>query len=174
MPRKILVGYATKYGSTREVADAMAAQLRTHGFEVDLLPLKSIRKLEGYDAAVIGAPLYMFHWMKDATAFLSKFQSRLTRLPVAVFALGPFNDKESEWAEVRRELDGELAKFPWLKPVSIKVVGGKFDPAALTFPYNLIPAMKSLPPSDILNWEEIRAWADEVAENFKAQHSQIV
>lgn len=168
MPGKILVGYATKYGSTQEVADAVAAQLRTHGFEVDLLPLKTVRRLEGYDAVVMGAPLYMFHWMKDATAFLSRFKEVLSRMPAAVFALGPFNDKESEWAEVRKELDGELARFPWFKPVSIKVVGGKFDPAALTFPYNLIPAMKGIPASDIRNWEEIRAWADEVGVIFKA------
>jgi menaquinone-dependent protoporphyrinogen oxidase len=60
-------------------------------------------------------------------------------------------------------LDKELANFAWLKPVSITVFPGKFDPASLRFPYNLIPALKNMPPSDERDWEAIRAWAIEIA-----------
>ena len=61
--------------------------------------------------------------------------------------------------EVRKNLDAELAKFTWLKPVSVQLVGGRFDPTRLRFPYNLIPALKQAPASDARDWEEIRAWA---------------
>jgi menaquinone-dependent protoporphyrinogen oxidase len=64
-------------------------------------------------------------------------------------------------------LDKELAKFPWLAPVAKQVFGGKFDPAKLRFPYNLVPALKRLPVSDIRDWEAIRDWASGVAEKLQ-------
>jgi menaquinone-dependent protoporphyrinogen oxidase len=79
--------------------------------------------------------------------------------PVAIFALGPFHDDEKEWQDVRAQLDKELAKFPWLTPVTLGVFGGKFDPAKLRFPLSFLPALKQMPASDIRDWTAIRAWA---------------
>jgi menaquinone-dependent protoporphyrinogen IX oxidase len=36
------VAYATKHGSTREVADAVAGSLREHGLDVDLRPAADV------------------------------------------------------------------------------------------------------------------------------------
>ena len=63
----------------------------------------------------------------------------------------------------REQLDKELAKFPWLTPGAIAIFGGKFDPQKLTFPYNLVPALKNMPASDIRDWTAIRAWASTLA-----------
>jgi menaquinone-dependent protoporphyrinogen oxidase len=166
MSSSILVGYATKYGSTKEVAEAVAATLREGGLEVDLRPMRDVRSLEGYGPVVMGAPLYMFRWHKDAKSFLSRHREALTKRPVAVFALGPTEDRPKDWQEVRTQLDKELSKFPWFAPVAVEVFGGKFDPAALTFPYNLIPAMKTMPVSDIRDWNAIRAWANSLPAKF--------
>jgi menaquinone-dependent protoporphyrinogen oxidase len=89
MSDSTLVAYATSYGSTREVAEAVAATLREHGLEVDIQPMRQVRTLAGYSAVVLGAPLYMFRWHKDARRFLSRNRQALTELPVAIFALGP-------------------------------------------------------------------------------------
>ncbi len=142
MSAEVLVGYATRSGSTQEVAKAVAATLRERGLEVDLKPLRSVQTLAGYRMLVLGAPLYMFRWHKDALVFLSRHKEALNRLSVAVFALGPFRDDEKEWRGVRAQLDKELAKFPWFAPVTRKVFGGKFDPKKLGFRFTFIPAMK--------------------------------
>jgi menaquinone-dependent protoporphyrinogen oxidase len=68
---------------------------------------------------------------------------------------------------VRAQLDKELAKFPWLNPVTIEIVGGKFDPATLRFPFNLIPGLHKMPVSDIRDWDAIRAWANNLAATFQ-------
>lgn len=163
MSSSILVGYATRYGSTQEVAEAIAATLRESGLEVDLQPMRAVRTLEGYTAVVLGAPLYMFHWHKDAKSFLSRHRKALMERPVAVFALGPFEDTPKQWQDVRANLDKELAEFPWFAPVAVEIFGGKFDPAKLDFPYSLVPGLKKLPAADIRDWTAIRAWANNLA-----------
>ena len=163
MSGSVLVGYATRSGSTQEVAEAVAVTLRDSGAEVDLRPMRDVRTLNGYRMMVLGAPLYMFRWHKEALAFLSRHKEATKKLPVAVFALGPFHDEEKEWQSVRAQFDKELAKLPWFTPVAHEVFGGKFDPTKLRFPMNLIPALRKMPASDIRNWDAIRTWARDLA-----------
>ena len=167
MPTSVLVGYATRYGSTQEVAEAVAATLRERGLVVDIGPMREVRTLDQYRAVVLGAPLYMFHWHKDALHFLARHREALMQRPVTVFALGPLHAEEKEFEEVRKQLDKELAKFPWLTPAAIAIFGGKFDPEKLTFPHNLVPALKKMPASDIRDWTSIRAWASNLAAQFQ-------
>jgi len=159
---RVLVAYATRYGSTREAAEAVAATLREHELEVDVQPMREVRTLEGYRAVVLGAPLYMFRWHKDALGLLSRLRGALTERPVAVFALGPIHDEVKEWHEARAQLAKELAKFPWLTPVATEVFGGKFDPAKLSFPWSLLPALRNMPASDVRDWTAIRTWASDL------------
>ena len=168
MSGSILVGFATSYGSTKEVAETIAATLDDSGLSAGCQPLSKVRSLEGYDAVVLGAPLYMFRWHKDAKGFLSRHRQALAARPAAVFALGPFHEDAKEFQEARAQLDKELLKYPWFRPVAIEIFGGKFDPAALRFPYNLIPALKQMPASDIRDWDAIRAWARGLATQLQA------
>jgi len=154
-----LVGYATRSGSTQEVAETIAATLREDGLTVVCQPLKEVQTLDGYGAVVLGAPLYMFRWHKDAMRFLSRHRQALTERSAAVFASGPIEDNVQQWQDARGHLDKELLKFPWFAPVAVEIIGGKFDPAKLTFPYNLLPALKRMPASDLRDWTAIRAWA---------------
>jgi menaquinone-dependent protoporphyrinogen oxidase len=163
MQIRILVGYASKYGSTQEVAEAIAATLRENELMVDLKPMREVKSMEEYTAVVLGAPLYMSHWHKEARSFLSKHREALTKRPVAVFALGPLNVEEKEWKEIRAQLDKELAKFPWLTPIAIEIFGGKLDPEKLRFPDNIITSLPAsplhkTPAIDVRNWTVIRAW----------------
>jgi flavodoxin len=119
MAGSVLVTYATRSGWTREVAEAVAATLREHHLEVNIQPMKAVSSLAGYRAVVLGAPLFMFRWHKDARCFLSWHRQALQECSVAVFALGPFHDVEEEWEGMRGQLEKALAKFPWFKPVDI-------------------------------------------------------
>ena len=163
MSASILVGYATTYGSTLEVAAAVAEELRKEGMEVDLQPVRKVRSLDGYQAVVLGAPLYMFRWHNDARHFLAQHQKALKEIPVAIFALGPFHNKEDELKSARQQLDKELAKYAWLAPAAVRVFTGKFDPDALRFPYSLIGPMKKMPACDERDWPAIRLWAASLA-----------
>lgn len=157
--KTILITYATMSGSTQEIAEFVANELTHLGQPIELRPCREVNDLKTFSGIVIGAPIYMFHLHKEAQRFLQRHQKNLADLPVAVFAGGPYGPNAAQDAlEVRKNLDNELAKLAWLKPVSVQLVGGRFDAALLRFPYNLIPALKQAPASDARNWEEIRTW----------------
>jgi menaquinone-dependent protoporphyrinogen oxidase len=163
MSTKILVAFATQYGSTKEVAEAIVSVLRENGIEADLRPLREVRTLNDYYALIIGSPLMMYRLHNDMHGFLSRHRQALLKLPVSVFALGPVHDPHDakEWQDSQSQLDKELAKLPWFKPVEIKLFGGRFDPKLLRFPMNKLAGPE--PATDIRDWEEIRAWAGALA-----------
>lgn len=172
MQTRVLVAYASKYGSTQEIAETIAATLRESGLEVELEPAKEVKALDEYTAVVMGAPIYMFHWHKEAKSFLSRHREVLTKLPVAIFASGPFHDEEEEWKEVRAQLDKELEKFPWLTPIAIVIFGGKYDEEKLRFPDNILvrlpgSPLHNMPAIDTRDWETIRDWASKLAARFQ-------
>ncbi len=165
MSDSILVAYATRYGSTQEVAERVAATLRECGLKVEVKPARQVRDLEGYRAVVLGAPLYIGRWLKDAQSFLGRHQQALIGRPVAIFTLGPTQAEGLKSPEVRVQLDQELAKYPWLKPIAAELFGGKYDPAKLHFLDRLLGALPAsplynMPASDVRDWEAISAWAN--------------
>jgi len=157
----VLVAYATKYGTTREVADAIGQALSEQGIRVDVRPAGEVRDLTGYSAVVLGTAMYYFMLRREAKRFLARHRKTLSNLPVALFALGPFNDTPEELASARVPVDKYLAKSSWLSPVAVGIFGGRHDPSALRFPDNN-PAMRNMPPSDARDWEAIGKWANEL------------
>ena len=170
MSDKVLVAYATRYGSTQEVADAVAAALRQSGLAVDLQPMRQVRTLNGYGAFVLGAPLYIGSFLKDAQRFLAQHGPALAGRPVAVFALGPIagSAEDPEWQAARASLDKEIQKVPGLAPVAVELFGGKYNPQGLNLADRLLAALPAsplhnLPASDVRDWTAIRAWASDLA-----------
>lgn len=163
MTGRILVAYATKHGSTHEVAEAVAATLAGEGIDVDLRLAAEVRRVEEYAAVVLGGALYMGRWHGDARRFLARNREELARVPVAFFAMGPHTMEPERVAESRGQLDRALAKAPEVEPVGVAIFGGVVDPTKLRFPLNRMPA------SDARDWDAIRAWARGLAPALSAE-----
>ncbi len=168
--RSILLAYAPRYGSTQEVTEAITAALRQAGLEVDIQPMQAVRTLATYDAVVLGAAIYNAKWHPDAHRFLSQHQEALRQRLVAIFALGPLSDSDTAMRNSRRQLDKELAEYPWLKPVAVEMFAGKYDPSkpGLGFFERLLPAR------DHRDWEAIRAWANALAAQLQHNEQALV
>ena len=167
--KSILLAYATRFGSTQDVAETIAASLRQSGFDVDMQPMSDVKTLATYDAVVLGAAIYNARWHADAHHFVSLHQEALEQLPVVIFTLGPLSPSEAAKRNSRRQLDKELAKYPWLKPVAVEIFAGKYDPSkpGLGFFERFLPAR------DYRNWDAIRAWAYALAARLQ-QNEMIV
>jgi menaquinone-dependent protoporphyrinogen oxidase len=166
--KSILLAYATRFGSTQEVAETIAASLRQAEFEVDMQLMQEVSTLANYDAIVLGAAIYNAHWHPEAHNFLSRHQEAINQLPVAIFTLGPLSPNEAAKRNSRRQLDKEVAKYPWLKPVALEIFAGKYDPSkpGLNFFERFLPAR------DYRNWDAIRAWANALPAQL--QHNEVL
>lgn len=167
MAPNVLVAYATRTGSTEEVAQTVAEVLRSHNLPADLRRAADVHSIEPYTAVVICAALYVGRLHKDVRRFLSAHCTALAKLPVALFVLGPVQNEEEDWTGARQQLEKELKTYPWLSPAVQRIVGGKFDPARLGFPFNLLPALRKIPASGVLDWNLIREQAIQLAGKFQ-------
>jgi menaquinone-dependent protoporphyrinogen oxidase len=150
---EILIAYATKHGSTHEVAETIAGRLAEAGAETHTLPVQRVESLDEYDAVVLGAPMYMGRWHGDARAFLRRHREALATRPLAVFALGPVRDEPKQWEGARKQLYDTLAHFPGIEPVTVAMFGGAIVPETLHFPFSHVPA------GDLRDWAAIEEWA---------------
>jgi menaquinone-dependent protoporphyrinogen oxidase len=155
-----LIAYATKHGSTHEVAKFVAAHLADVGVEAHTLPAHDVRSLDAYQAVVLGAPLYMGRWHPDARAFLRRFRSELATRPLAVFALGPVEDKPEQWEGAAKQFHRALAHVPGVEPVTVEVFGGAIVPETLHFPFSRFPA------GDLRDWDAIRTWTERLPDKL--------
>jgi menaquinone-dependent protoporphyrinogen oxidase len=154
---RVLVAYATRHGSTKEVAEEIAATLIAEGVTVDVMPAANVGHLHGYEGVVLGGALYTGRLHKDARRFLARHADELARRQLAVFAMGPRTLEAKDVAASRAQLDRALTR---VEPVSVVIFGGVIRPDALRFPFNRMPA------GDARDWDAIRGWACELAPRF--------
>lgn len=84
-----LVVYASKHGSTAEIAEVIGETLRERGFVTDVRPAKGVRRIDEYRLVVVGSAVYMFRWQGDAIDFLKRFRHELETRPTWLFSSGP-------------------------------------------------------------------------------------
>jgi menaquinone-dependent protoporphyrinogen oxidase len=161
----VLVAYASKRGSTAEIAETVAATLRREGLSVCLEPADEVRSLEPYDAVVLGSAVYMKRWRGDARDFLKKHRKTLRQMPFWVFSSGPVGDPTQDnpdWAEPPKLAE----KLEELGGRGHAVFGGCL-PAK---PQGMIERamVEGVPREyrDRRDWGEIRTWAKQVASSL--------
>ena len=144
MYRSILVAYATKHGSTREVAETIAGVLRADGYDVVVRPASDVTCLDDVEAVVLGGALYTGRWHRDARRFLSRFRGELAARRLAIFGMGPKTMSMEDVTGSRDQLGRALQSFPDLQPVTTAVFGGVIDPSVSALPV-LAPARQRCP-----------------------------
>jgi menaquinone-dependent protoporphyrinogen oxidase len=156
---QVLVAYASKRGSTAEIAQVIADTLRRAGLDVDCTPVDDVAAVAPYDAVVLGSAVYIKRWRGDAKHFLRKHANELADRPFWVFSSGPVggpSDDDPAWTEPRRVLE----KVEELDARDHVVFGGAL-PAE---PHGIMAKAMAdeVPPEyrDRRDWDAIRSWAE--------------
>jgi len=92
MANRVLVAFATKYGSTAEIGETIGQVLQEAELPAEVRNVKDISDLTPYTAVVLGSAVYMFKWRKEAAKFLQKNEQALSQRPVWLFSSGPTDE----------------------------------------------------------------------------------
>jgi menaquinone-dependent protoporphyrinogen oxidase len=159
MNTRMLVAYASRAGSTAEVARAVGEVLRAAGHEVDVRPVKEVHDLMGYDALVLGSAIWAGKPLPEAVRFAKDQRNAFVHVPVAYFILcDTLREDTPENREVARNY---LAPLDTVQlPVSAGLFGGvrdfsKLNPLLRWFLKNVVRLVEG----DGRNWDAINAWA---------------
>ena len=158
MQDKVLVAYASRTGSTAEVAEAIGKALHGEGDAVDIRPAKDVTDMSPYRAAIVGSAIYMGRWMSEAVKFVKTHRDALSRIPVAYF-LVCLTLNEDNYHTVAAYVDPIRAM---VKPVDVGLFTGRLDYSKLPFLYRLVAKTMKAPEGDFRNWEAIHTWATEL------------
>jgi len=161
MEKRVLVTYASKYGSTGGVADAIAKELCSRDVAADVLLIQNVRNIASYRAVVVGSAIYMGKWMSEAADFIKENRDVLRQVPVAYFlvCMSLAQPTEKKRAEVLSYTDPILKAVPEIKPVGIGTFAGALDYKNLSWIYKKVLKSKETPEGDFRDWNAIRAWA---------------
>lgn len=164
---KVLVAYASKYGSTTEIAERIGQVLVRAGLDVDVLPAEQTGEIERYQAVVLGSGVYAGHWRKGAVAFLEANETALARRPVWLFSSGPTGEGDPvEILDGWRFPHAQQAIADRIQPQDIAVFHGKIDLSTLHLGDKLIIKAVKAKVGDYRDWEAIEAWAGKIAQQL--------
>lgn len=172
MTHKILVTYASRAGSTAEVARAVGKILSEDGMQVAVLPMQAVQDLSNYQAVIAGSAIRNSKWLPEAIQFIRAHQATLRHKSFAIFTvcitLAISNSDQS-----RSAVSGWVSPVrAMVRPLSEGLFAGTLDFSKLPFNWDTLrvrvtAALGIFPRGDHRDWTAIQAWAESLKPMFR-------
>lgn len=161
----MLVTWASKHGSTSEIAAAVALGLqdcdagRAGGLVASAVPVEQQPDPTGFDAVVLGSAVYVGRWREEARHYAAEHATALRSRPVWLFSSGPigeppFPSDEPYDAEPLSQLVAARGH---------RVFPGRLDKQLLSFGERAMVTAMRAPVGDSRDWAAVASWAEEIA-----------
>jgi menaquinone-dependent protoporphyrinogen oxidase len=185
---RVLIVYGSRHGGTRGIAERIGEVMRTDGIEAVVAAADRSGDLGRVDAFVVGSGVYMGSWLNEPLDFMRRNLDALAARPTWLFSSGPLPGSSKATEDVdpvtnalgpasgpgsggRKQVE-ELSAA--IHPRGHRVFLGAFDPndppkALSERLVRMMPVARDiLPPGDFRDWDEIEAWAHEIAAGLAA------
>lgn len=165
--KRVLVVYASKQGSTKEVAESIATTLVEESFDVDVKGTDAVANVIDYDCVVLGAPINGMRWVQEAVDFVGIHQMDLKDKITAYFSLSYTGilGRRMWRNQIEKAFDGVSKQAA---PKKTGTFGGRVEgelPSVVRFVFG-VPKDT---PSDQRDWDFIAKWTKELADELKAE-----
>ncbi len=173
MSQNVLVVYATKFGSTKEVAEKVGEIIGAKGIPVTVRKVNSVKDISPYSSVIVGTAIRMGKPVSEAVSFTKKFKNDLQNKSVAFFSVGLY--MKDDTPENRDK--AKKCLMPLLEiidnPISIGLFGGKIDystmPLLLRWTFSK-DKTGELSEGDWRNWDTITGWVDELLHDLRSSN----
>jgi menaquinone-dependent protoporphyrinogen oxidase len=158
MSKRILVAYASGSGSTREVAEEIAAEIEGNGLRTIVQTMSQVESINLYSGVILGSSIRIGRWLPEAVACLERIRDELADKQVAYFTtcLTMVDDTKENREKVLAYMQPLLNMTPNVKPMGLGLFAGSLDPDRQAI------IVGDGPQGDYRDWEAIRAWAREI------------
>ncbi|MDO5034222.1 MAG: flavodoxin domain-containing protein [Actinomycetaceae bacterium] len=161
---KILLVWASRHGSTKEVAYEIFEQMRDEGVDVEIREASEVSDLSEYGGVVLGSCVYMTQWDESMRRFMKDHQSELFDRELWTFSVGLSTVQTGLIKDPARVGATQIGVQPRMN----KLFSGHLDPSKLSLRERTIARLGGASEGDFRDWEEIRAWGREVASDAKS------
>jgi menaquinone-dependent protoporphyrinogen oxidase len=164
----VLVGYASRHGSTRGVAERIASRLGDQADHVDLSSVEQIEDVTELDAIVLGSPVYDQSWLPECTQFVDRNLDALAARQVWLFSVGSFGDTHPLWGRFATKEPKEInALRDAIRPRQYRIFAGVIERNRWPFFSRLLFRAAGGHFGDNRDWPEIDAWAAGIARSMQ-------
>jgi menaquinone-dependent protoporphyrinogen oxidase len=171
MKNRILVTYASRTGSTAEIAAAIGKTLSQNNANVDVLPMQDVKDLAPYNAVIVGSAIRQARWLPEAMKFIQDHHTELARKRVATFTvcITLAMSNSDQYRQAVREWIAPVHTH--VQPIAEGLFAGRLDFAKLplnfdTLKFRLVVALGIFPKDDRRDWKAIHDWADSLCPQF--------
>ncbi|MBF6235026.1 flavodoxin domain-containing protein [Nocardia farcinica] len=166
---RIAVIYATSQGSTRDIAEFLAADLTARGARVQLADAEHAPDPTTYDVLVVGSAVHDMDVLPEAAAYLTHHRHELADHDVHMFTVG-----------LGPALRGPIGRWmgrtvpPKIATLRDAIEAGDFHAFAGRYEHDGVPVKARLiyrlmgggRYGDLRDWTDIRAWSAEIGNSL--------
>ena len=177
---RVVVGYASAHGSTREIAAGVAERLTRAGIGVDLVSMDELDAIVSYDAAVLGSAIHNMTWLPEATSFVETHRAELLTLPVWIFSVSSIGDTTSFFSprighfmgRKRKEPSGITGIRQAIQPRDHRNFAGVVERSHWSLGGRFFLRIFGGSYGDHRDWPDIQRWADAIAQQLFTQEKK--
>ncbi len=159
---RVMIVYGSKMGGTAEIAERIGSVLAGRGIETTVAACREAPPPGGFDVVVVGGALYASRWHRLARRYVARHAGALRSLTAWFFSSGPLDDS-ADGGEIppTRQVAKLMRRVGCTRHATF---GGRMPEDATGFP---AAAMARDNAGDWRNWDEIEAWAAEIAASLE-------
>jgi len=160
----VLVAYASAHGSTRGIAERIAARLSDRGARVEVRSVEEVEDIDPYETVIVGSAVYGQSWLPNATAFLQRHRYALAARRVWLFSVGSFGDTHRAIGGLMKREPRDIVEIQEaVHPHDYRVFAGAIERRQWPLASRLFFHAFGGRFGDNRDWPEIDAWADDIA-----------
>ena len=165
MAKKILVAYATRYGSTLEVAEKISEKLQELGHVCDCMDFQDVEDITKYDGLIAGSAIHMGKWLPEAKEFMEGKRAFLSTIPVVLFSLGITLTNPTDHV-TRKALFATDEICQYVTPKEIKLFAGRLIRDELIDADRDLVILAKPPFGDFRDYRELEKWTTEIESKY--------
>ena len=158
--KKVLIGYFSKTGTTKEIAEKIGANLAKEGVEADVLELDKVSGIENNSSVILGAPVNGMRHIPEFIKFIEENKTALDGKVAGLFTVAYiYHNGRKIWRGMMNKSIAKIEKL--INPKTSVVFAGRIDKKMPAFANLMFGISKEL-PLNLINHEEIDKWCGEL------------